>query len=323
MITYLIDFSTFLYRFKSVYGWARQEVGGVTIDTSSLVGSIRSLKSNIYDNIVIVLDGVPMRSKALMPSYKGTRNKDDTFSNVGISKLETVQFLTKIGPCIGKQVSVVCSPCQETDEVISSLVHHITDNLPPRALFTSRLNQRSFNSDRLLSPLNQGLEISEFIPEKGTAIISTTDGDFIQLQRFDQVYIDESTSGKKITNTWTSKSTAGLNPCATILYKAILGDVGDNIPAAIYPLDKRIITYLKRFCTQEQVQFFKDAIYNGKRPEEFYELYDIVIHGRTQFLINWDVAFLRFVSYPFQLEYPDYRISDTITKYNLKGLNCG
>lgn len=301
-----------------MYKWAFCEKNGVKISTSVLVGSVRSLKSNIYDNIVIVLDGYPSRSKKILPSYKGTRVKDETFVSLGIPKLETVQFLTKIGERIGKNVSVVCSPMQETDEVISSLVHHISGNLPSKASFISKLNQRSLLDDKMLSSLQPGVETSLFIPSEGTSIISTTDGDFIQLQRFDNVYIDKSTSGKEVTNTWTSASTHSLNPYATIIYKSIYGDVGDNIPP-ICPTDKEVLRDISKINSIEDVRLLRESVDSEvKLPKRLEYLYKSIIHHRTQFIINYEVAFLKFISYPIKLSYPEYRIEDTIEKYNLK-----
>ena len=146
---YIIDFSNFAYKFKSVYTYAKQNVNGVTIDTSVLVGFIRCLKANLAEDIIIVLDGVPEQSKKVLPSYKGQRMHDDLSLSIGVPKLEVVKFLTKIGSLIGKNIKVVCSPGQETDEVVSSIVHHITGNLPPRATFIDKLNSRELSSDRM------------------------------------------------------------------------------------------------------------------------------------------------------------------------------
>ena len=318
---YIIDFSNFAYKFKSVYTYAKQNVNGVTIDTSVLVGFIRCLKANLAEDIIIVLDGVPEQSKKVLPSYKGQRMHDDLSLSIGVPKLEVVKFLTKIGSLIGKNIKVVCSPGQETDEVVSSIVHHITGNLPPRATFIDKLNSRELSSDRMLKYLdNDKVKLDKYIPDATEAVIASTDGDFIQLQRWEGVYIDTSSSGKEISHCRTSKSTSGLTPIASIAYKAIYGDVSDNIPANKIPWKKEeVVAKLNaKIRTEKDLDTFYKACISGSQSS-INELSTYIYKTcQKQFMINWIVAFLTFRSYPYIVTYPDYDIHETISRYKLK-----
>ena len=322
---YIIDFSNFAYKFKSVYTYARRDVNGVQVDTSVLVGFIRCLKANLADDIAIVLDGVPTQSNSVLPSYKGQRINDDLSTVIGVPKLEVIKFLTKIGPLIGKNIVVLCSPGQETDEVISSMVHHITGHLPNRHLFISRLNTKPLESDRMLKYLTgDKYQVSQYVPNCEGAIIASTDGDFIQLQRWANVCIDTSSSGKEISNTRTSKSTSQLTPIASIAYKAIYGDVSDNISANKLPWKKDdVIRLLNEYLkTEDDLNKFKESISNGNFIGLSGQVLKVAKYlnesCKKQFDINWTVAFLTFRSYPLKIEYPDYDIKDTIDRYKLK-----
>lgn len=321
---YVIDFSNFSYKFKSVYKYSCTNVNGVEVDTSILYGFIRALKSNIATDIVIVLDGVPYKSLSVLPEYKGQRMHDETSNSVRVPKLEVVQFLTKIGPKIGKNIKVVCSPGQETDEVIASLVHHITGNLPPRHLFLDKLNTKEIPSDRMLQYLAKDMYIkTKYIPDEyDTVIIASTDGDFIQLQRWDNVFIDKSSSGKEISSHVTSESTCGTTPLASIVYKSVYGDISDNIPSIKVPWNKdKFISDINKYITSDEdlQRFFLESTtgvisnWNLSYAAKF-----ISKNCSKQFRTNWTVAFLVFRSYPFALEYPSYNIESTLKKYNLK-----
>lgn len=321
-LVYIIDFSNFAYKFKSVYKYSRVSVNGVSIDTSILTGFIRCLKANISNDILIVLDGVPLQSLSVLPGYKGQRQHDQTPSGLSVSKLEVVQFLTKVGELIGKNIKVVCSPGQETDEVISSIVHHVTGHLPARAEFISKLNTRKLSSDNMLKYLDSGVITTKYIPNYQGVIIASTDGDFIQLQRWQGVAIDTSNSNKRVSRETTSKSTSGLSPVASIVYKAIYGDISDNIPAIKVPYKKDEVLHSlnNHIKTDEDLLRFYTACTGGSDKSSPLSILESYIHKNClkQFQVNWTVAFLTFRSYPLELWYPDYNIQDTIRKYKLK-----
>lgn len=172
---YLIDNSNFCYKYKSVHSYAQTVVNGVSVDVSVLAGYIKSLKINPFDDIYIVLDGVPTESLAILPGYKGQRNKESD-DRVFVPKLEVAQFLSKIGACVGKNIKLVCAPGQEADQVISSIVHLATNNLPPRWQFASQLRSKGLNEDRVLAYLLKGNpKLTPFKATNEHIIIGTTD----------------------------------------------------------------------------------------------------------------------------------------------------
>lgn len=323
---YIIDFSTFVYRFRSVYTFARVNFNGVDVDTSVLYGFTKALRENPFQDICIVLDGVPSRSKAALPSYKGQRSKDEVPTYLSVPKLEVVQFLTAIGDMIGKHIFVVCSPLQETDEVIGSIVHRIKRKTPPRVGFISKLNTRDIKDDRMLSYLLRGNlhTIQVDLSCYDTAVIASTDGDFIQLQRWPGVSIDSSTSGKQVSSTVTSKSTSGLSPIATIPYKAIYGDVSDNIPPIGLTLNKtKVLEVLNTFIVDDEVlcTFYKAATTGiiGNLQLQLAQLAKCIYTTAVEeFKRNWVVAYLEFRSDPLLITFEGYDIEDTLEKYKIK-----
>lgn len=323
---YIIDFSNFAYKFKSVYKFARVENKGVEVDTSILFGFTKALRENPFQDICIVLDGFPSRSSAALPSYKGQRMHDDEKACISVPKLEVIQYLTSVKDILKKNIFVVCSPLQETDEVIGSIVHRICHKEPPRASFISKLNTRSLSDDKMLSYLCVGspsltqLNLSNY----DTAVIASTDGDFLQLQRWGNVSIDLSTSGKQISNATTSKSTSDMTPIATIPYKAIYGDTSDNIPTNRISWAKdRVLKTLNSFVTtDETLKDFYNACVTGNCTKLQLQLAQLakVVHYECcdGFKRNWVVAYLEFRSDPFMISFPDYDINTTITKYKIK-----
>ena len=212
---YVIDNSNFCYKFRSVHRYSKVLVEGVLLDTSVLTGYIKSLRANIFNNIVIVLDGVPLRSKAILPNYKGTRLNSENI-NLGIPKLEVIKFLTAVGPLLGKTINVVIAPGQEADQVISSIAHLAQyDKIPEDYQFLNSISYLPLDADKVLKYLNvPELDMEPYYPIKENVIIATTDSDMAQLQRFSNVYIDTSTSGKAVTDTRTAKAVQSLNPYA-------------------------------------------------------------------------------------------------------------
>lgn len=322
---YLIDFSNFAYKFRSVYKFARVNVNGVVVDTSILYGFTKAIRENPFSDICIVLDGVPSRSKEALPSYKGQRMHDDESNHISTPKLENIQFLTQLGKVFNKNVFVVCSPLQETDEVIGSIVHRICHKTPARASFISRLNTRDIKDDRMLRYLNTpSLQLSQHsFEEYDSAVIASTDGDFLQLQRWDGVSIDTTTSGKSIASDVTSKSTAGLSHIATIPYKAIYGDMSDNIPTNNLSLSRNeVLKTLNLIKTDEQLIDFYNSCTSGRQAElplPLKVLAKTIYHEcLSGFKRNWVVAYLEYRSDPFIITFLDYNIKDTATKYKIK-----
>lgn len=316
---YLIDFSNFAYKFKAVHTYAKQEVNGVEVDLSVLVGFIRSLRNNMFNDIMIVLDGCPMDSLRILPGYKGQRNKN-TSDTIGVSKLETIQFLSKIGEIIDKNVYVCCAPCQEADQAISSIVHLITNNEPARAHLLNITNRKLVSEDPWLKYLDADLTQSDFNwKDYDSVVIGTTDSDMKALTIFPGVCIDTSTSGKSIKSQDTAKAVSCVNPHAIPIYKAIYGDSSDNVLG--YNIGKEFIKIIDETIKSIDAQNAFIQAVRLKTLEEnpkwkpFTKLYE---DFGQKFFKNLEVVKLKYYSNPVLLSYLNYDINDTIKRFKLR-----
>lgn len=236
-ILYLIDFSNWACKYKAILTNCSTNVNGVSINTSVLKGICNSIKNIPYQDIAIVLDGTPAKSLSINSSYKGTRYHESD-GIVYVNKVEVLDVMTQLGKVYDKNVSVICAPNHETDQVIASIALSIAGELPKNSGFISKLNEHNLYDDPRLKYINGTLESFD-ISDFDSVVIGSSDADFIQLLRFKNVYIDSSISGKAIYHEATSKSTSETTPTASILYKALLGDSSDNIPKLDF---KNIIT---------------------------------------------------------------------------------
>ena len=322
---YVIDNSNFCYKYKNVHKYARVKFNHVSVDTSCLVGYIKSLRTSVFKDFIIVLDGIPKRSKEILPQYKGTREKQ-TSEELSVSKLELVQFLTKVGSLIGKNIQVVCIPNCEADQVIASICELVQGNVPTFKQKVSISFRDTLDNDRSLNSLRdavqQDLDLSKF----DSVVIGTTDSDMYQLVS-DRVSIDNSTSGKKVGGDLTPDAVYNLNPSAIPLYKAIFGDTSDNVPALI-PFKS---VYIKEFNTVKtsldlckiyafiEQESLDRLIFKQALPGVSMEVYNVcALVDRSLFLRNWEVVKLKFETVPIALKFPDYRIEDTIERYHLR-----
>lgn len=317
-----------MYKFKAFSNPHSVEVEGVRINTSALEGFVYSLRAIPFDDIMVVLDGLPQHSNTILPNYKGTRNHESD-EGLSVSKLEVAQFLTRAGERVGKTVTVVCSPLQETDQVISSVVHYVCKRLPQRWRFMHTLNTKPIEDDPMLrryapvtlSPLN-----TEYLDQFDSVVIASTDADFVQLLRFGNVYIDTSTSGTKICAERVTDSTAQMSPVASVVYKCIFGDSSDNVPSIPMVDTKRAKSVISDISDERQMMDFFEIMDNGRTSGESslspsqsrlaLEIY--ASPYRSMFRVNRDVTFCIFWSLPSVLSYPDYDIEKTINKYRLR-----
>jgi len=314
---YIIDFSNWCFKCRAVHSSLSIDVLNSKIHTGVLYGMYSALKKLPYNDICIVLDGTPLTSQKLLPSYKGTRNHDSD-DEVWVPKSEVIKFLTAVGPLIGKNVSVVCQPLHETDEVIASLVYQIVGDLPKRSSFITSMNSHPVENDARLRYLISNSFLCKAYDPIGydSVVIASTDADFVQLQRYPNVYIDKSMSGTNISNSHTSKSTEETSPCASIIYKAIYGDSSDNIPPIGVPMPRQhIMTYLRESVTSIDVVFsIRSQVENGTCTL-------VPPSCRQQFLTNFGVAFLEFRGLPSQISYTGYTSDDalsTLTRYSIR-----
>lgn len=327
---YIVDHSNMVYRFRNVYHFAKVNINGATVDYSTLYGYVKAIKANFYNDILICLDGVPHRSHELLPGYKGQRLYDPS-EDLRVTELEVVKFLSAIGPKLGKKVTVLAAPGQEADQAISSIVHIIADQAPKNHSFFTKAFYNmdvSLDSDRRLKKLEEGcvVTIPEF--EFDSSIIASTDSDMFQLLKFPNVHMDASTAGRRLLDrTYTPKAVKGLKPSCIAAYKMIVGDVSDNVPRAPVGIEDRILikTIEMYLDSDDKTDKFLDQIKNYPFTKELSEskllssLQRKIIKTKTlnQILINKEVTKLVYLSTPFELNYPEYDIKETIDRYKL------
>lgn len=315
---YVIDNSNWCYKFKSVHKYAKKIISGVSVDISVLVGYLRSFKQMMQSDIMIVLDGIPKMSLELLPSYKGQRLKEHD-DECGVPKHELIQFLTQIGTIYNKNISVVCSPGQEADQVISSIVHVITNNLPKKYKLISSLNRIPLSEDPYLSFLKNPVLSEVDLSEYDSVIIATTDSDMRALQRYHNVFIDTSTSGKCINDSLTADAVHYVNPAAICIYKAIYGDISDNVPK--YDISTDFIKLIDRSVkSDEDVQKFISNVETRTFDCSYGSLLRLLdkIDRFKLFKTNIQVVNLEFYSMPLKVSYNNYDIKSTIEKYSLR-----
>lgn len=324
---YIIDSSNWRVKFQAALSSYSVERNGVTVSTSSIAGFAKSLSRLPFDDILICLDGVPQNSLNVLPTYKGTRNGEND-GGMSVSRAEEVKFLTKLGERVGKNITVVCSPLQETDQIISSITHYITGNLPARWEMINMLNTKDIADDGRLAkytPVELTPISRDYLRQFESVVIASTDADFCQLLRFGNVYIDTSVSGSAISNERLTASTSQLAPIQTILYKCLIGDGGDNVPSLPFKNVKQVQGIIETVDTMFKVdEFFKVVDSNcaytptmltplASKLAEF-----VARYHKRQFEINREVTYLQFFSLPQVLSYPDYDIEKTISAYRLK-----
>lgn len=322
---YLIDYSNYAYKFKSVFNF-KKKVNGVEYNMSVLYGFMRCLKTNPFDHIHICLDGYPEMSLQILPSYKGQRIKEPE-EGLYFPKKELIKFLTKYGEVLGKDIKVVASAGQEADQVIASQVFQIVGNINKMQMKMANLSRKTLSEDPFLKKfITNGFSQKELdLADFDTVVVGTTDSDMYQLLSLDNVMIDTTTSGKSFNmGEHTPKAVSGVMPSAIPVYKAFVGDVSDNVPAIKLSLknDKLINIINKHLPTKEKFNIFIDRIRRGESQdsEELNILAKMIkdTNQLKQLTANKSIVELTFVSTPFSLSYKDYFIEDTITKYSLK-----
>ena len=229
---YIIDYSNWQYKFSSVYN-VNRNISGVQVPVGIPLGFIRSLKSLVYTDILIALDGVPRMFSTWLPQYKGQRVKEP-HEGVGFPRAEMIKMLTVLGKMIGKNIQVVCAPGQEADQVISSICYLVKYKESPKWRKSTAFNSLLFpiKDDYMLSRYAEDSTMELInVDEFDSVVIGTTDSDMHQLKALGEVYLDSSTSGKGLTfYDSTPAAVCHLPPHCIGAYKAIVGDTSDNIP---------------------------------------------------------------------------------------------
>lgn len=323
-IAYLIDASNWTYKFISVYS-KYKNIKGVNINISTLYGWTRALKSLNYEDIFICLDGYPALSKSWLPSYKGTRQKE-TDETIYVPKLVLMQFLTKLGERLGKNIKVICSPGQEADQVISSAVHLMRGQVTEDQLFAASFNNTmiDISQDRMMKPFADGAVLTEIpFDYYDICIIGTTDSDMYQLSAIKDVYIDSSMSGTQINySKETPVAVHNLEPEIIASYKMLVGDTSDNVKGIKIPRGFDIMPAVKCLKDDDRRRRFIKSLSETKNPFKgvMGPVWDLIKQQKLETTIktNYKVTHLEYYSTPRLLEYPEYQIASTIKKYSLK-----
>lgn len=260
----IIDYSVFNYKF--CYSLERPYLkNNISYNISPLIGWRQSIRNHRNNTIYIALDGLPKESVSIYPSYKGTRN-NYLSAQLRIPLNLILRYITFLAKKYNKDLHIVCAPNQEADQVISSLVHIISGNIPDNKALIDSMNSYSLSEDPILSKKN--LECSESTIEfisQDNVVILTTDSDMYQLLRFDSVFIDnQSTVASFIEKPITPKAVGQLNYYAIIAYKALLGDVSDNVPASTSASPSKLIPILSKVDSQQKLDMLLKGLRIGK-----------------------------------------------------------
>lgn len=316
---YIVDFSNWVYKFKYVYDLSHTLPSGERINTSVLYGFYSALKSHRYNDIIIALDGCPLRSQSYLPQYKQQRIHSNS-NQIFVPKKELLQFLTQLGPLVGKNIRVVGSYGQEADQVIASLVY-MAKGLPTLASLTPELQRVS--ADPYIGRYVEELVQLDLSSDYDTVIIGSTDSDIYSLTSIFGVYMDQSWNGTKVD--WertTPKAVSNMPPHLIAIYKSFCGDVSDNIPAVVASsqlkkVRESLISWnpsradFLDFCTKLRIGASLDS--------SLRYLANCVTEGRgvRELRRNFAVVELCFESIPQQLSFPTYSIQDTFERYAL------
>jgi len=316
---FIIDASNFLYKYKSTLNLSTKNSAGVTVNVSAPYGFYRTIKACEFDDIVIALDGYPKLFKEYYPEYKSQRSKE--FDEVVRVPLNTVMsFVLEIARVYGKRVRVVCSPFQEADQVISSIVH--AAHYPAYRMFYSTLSD--IHKDKMLKDFVEW-DTEKFVLDRkyDRIVVGTTDSDMYQLLKFKDVYISTHTNGSQFELRETPKAVQHLAPEVIPAYKAIIGDVSDNIPSVRATVSLSELKHMFNDCLSEPEDLIKfaNAIKSGSNPPSgTRKLYDAIINSGNakQFLLNMKITTLVFYAMPWQLNSPKFDLDSFIKEYSFK-----
>lgn len=318
----MMDLSVFICKFKFALNNVNRKINGVSVNVAVPLGLYRALRSNIYDDIIIAVDGSPDYNTAILPQYKAHRMKESD-ENVYFSGVELIKFLTGIGEVLGKNIKVVASPGEEADQVISSVVHMATgQSQVPKIQIKGDITV-----DKRLCRYARGLTTELLnIPQYDYVVIGSTDSDMAQLMECTKVAMDHSTIGRSIVfGDNTPAAVKHLPPAMIPCYKAFIGDVSDNIPqielGKMTGIEQKLRFLARYFPNKTHLEGFINRAQSGmEQPSKVLQkLQEYLIKtGQLKKLkVNFNVANLKFFSIPQVLSYQGYDVKTTISKYNL------
>lgn len=324
-ILYVVDTSNWLYKFSAIFN-RKITLHGVEVDTSTLFGLSRVIRTTSFKNMLFVFDATPMVSDNLLQVYKSQRDKEETSCRVPIDVI--IRFIYSVGKFYRKNVMVCVSPGHEADQVISSVAHVISGKAPANYEFLSSLykDAHPLESDSRAKPFIGGEELEVDFSQYKRCIIGTTDSDMYQLTAYPNVFIDGSTNGSKIDYSGRAPKAVHNLPVGCIpAYKMILGDISDNVPPLSLTTKKAVVMnliekYLNTIGKCES--FLKMALrrdFKGLPPDLASLGSEIVQSVQVDKMsINYKVTALKFYSLPYVMTYPDFSLNSVVSKYRIR-----
>ena len=323
-VCYLIDLSNFLYKYKNTQQVSRI-INGCSVNCSSAVGIIHSLKAIPYKDIFVAVDGYPLLFMQYYPGYKGQRSREPN-ECLYFPKRDLMQIIYGLGKRLKKNIHIIASPGQEADQVISSAALMSRGLVSPIAEKLS-INQFTLDQDRVLKKLTEYCHLKT-AEEVGinfrfeSTIVGTTDSDMFQLCTHG-VYIDSTVSGTELNEgTVTPASVHNLPPSCIPAYKALKGDVGDNIPEVPgIPKLSVLLGFIQRYlCTAEKLNsFIKACQAGGTLPRTLGVLRESIMSakGLSQLKLNAKLTAMQFYSVPMVLVPNEDNFDEIVNKYQL------
>lgn len=322
---YIVDFSNWVYKFKFTFNLGVETPEGSYINTSVLHGFNQAIRSHRFDDIVIALDGCPIRSLELLPQYKQQREHTKS-DQIFVPKREILEFLTQIGSLYGKRVRVVASYGQEADQVIASIANYALGKVSESQRWMSAMSniEHTVIDDPYLGKYIDRIEVFDLDSDYDSVVIGTTDSDMHQLRAIGDVFMDTSWSGSKIDySPNTPKAVHNMPPHTIAIYKAFLGDTSDNVPAVVptrrgATVRKLIVEHLND--EEKFLQFVTCCRLGLPTKPELIPLKNWVNEtgGAEALRRNYSVVKLQFEGMPVELHYPTYSIEETFKKYRIK-----
>lgn len=309
----LIDYQNMVYRYASSMRLS-VKIHGVEVNTSALYGLVSFIKHTRFP-IVFCVEGYPKLFKSYYPLYKGNRSKEAE-ETVGVPAADMIQIALGVAKALGVDCQFAFSPNQEADQVIASL---------SKAYFNKRFRlfkPAAPDSDWYFKRYSS-LRVEPFrVTEIDYVLIKTTDSDMYQLIMPGQVELTDSLdSYEGITET--PKAVMHLPYYTIPVYKALIGDVSDNIPCLVKKFDKtRLQSILQdALSTREDLDRF---ISYTKQNLKYQGAEDLQKHLRDndfirQLQLNRNITTLDFYSMPWSLhENPDFNLPEALKKYRIR-----
>lgn len=247
-VMFLIDFSWLYYRSRYAQKELSTIVDGVKYGTGTIHGVYETLSSIFHYHpnaeVLLCMDGVPMKQKMLNPDYKGDREYAKEMTEAQLSKWDVAKPFSLI-----PKVRIAYADDMEADETI--------------AFYTQTKGQYD---------------------EYDEVVVFSSDGDLRQLMSNEQsIYcateIDDQGvkyQDEKYMYDYGPKGLEKLEPRAVAMYLAITGDESDNIKG-VYRFTKSLAKMIAMECsTPDQLKAFLEtrATAAGKHQKDFQKLLD-------------------------------------------------